>query len=98
MIAVVFSDENSRQPGDDHFRPSQPDDAHDFFETLSVAPIRQRIQNILRSGILSAEKPDFVDAQFRASLPRFTFADIRHRWAMFAPVIVSAAPPPRATQ
>ncbi len=96
MVAVVFSNEDGWQPGNDDFWPRQPDDSHQFFQTLSVAPIRQRIQNILRSCIFPAEKPDFVDPQFRASLPCFNFAHIGHRRTVFAPVIISAASPARA--
>src|SRR5262249_13527714 len=77
-------------------RPCEPHDSDKLLEALAVAPVGERIQNILRSSVFSAEKPDFVYAELRARLPGFDFADVRHSRAMLATVIISAASAARA--
>src|SRR5690349_21206424 len=96
MVAVIFSGEDSREPGGDDFGPREARRSDRLFESLTVAPIRKRIQNILGSGVFAAEEPDFVDAELSASLARFDFADIRHGWAVLATVVISAAAAARA--
>src|SRR5262249_28767251 len=91
MIAVIFANEESRQPREDDFRPCETNDSYEFFETLAVSPVGERIQDILRGSVFSAEKPDLADAKRRASLAGFDFSDVRHRRAVFTTVIVSAA-------
>ena len=62
MITVIFADENAWEPRDDDFRTGEAHDADKFFEAGAVAPVGERVQNILRSGVFAAEEPDFVDS------------------------------------
>src|SRR5271168_148364 len=91
MIAVVLADERPRQESEDDFGPGQADQAYKLFECSAVSPIRKRLQDVLRSGVTSAKKPDVGDSQCLERAPRLDFADFAERRGLLRPGFVGAA-------
>ncbi len=56
-----------------------------------MSPVRQRIQDILRGGIFSIQKPDVFDTHPCAGLARLHLPDISQCGGMLSAVIVGAA-------
>ena len=88
VISVVFADEESRQPSDNHLRPREPHHANHFFESSPMVPRRQRLQYVLAGSVTSPEKPDIVDPKFRQRMTQFHLAHRSERRRPLRPHIV----------
>ena len=93
---MVFANKSSRQESKDDFRASQSNEAHELFECNAMTPIGERLQDVLRSRILSIEKPDVCDAERRQGVARFDLPDVPERRGLLGASFIRAAAATRA--
>ena len=91
MVAMIFTDERTRQKGEDHLRACEPDDAHELLERGAMPPVGERLQNVLRSRVLSPQEPHVRDAQRIEGSPRFDFTNRAKRRGLLRSGFVRAA-------
>ncbi len=76
MVAVILADRIVGKPREHDFWAGQPHQPHQFAQRASVIPGGERPQHVLRTGVLSVQEPDVVDAQGCESAAGF---DVAHR-------------------
>jgi len=96
MVSMVFADKRPGQESKDYFRASQTDQAHELLQRSPVPPVRQRLQDVLRSRILATEKPNICNSQRGQRIPRFDLPDIAQRRGLLSTRFVRTAAAARA--
>src|SRR5208282_2661666 len=96
VVPMVFTDEYARKMSEHHLRPRQSNQTHKALQVCSVSPVGQRIQQILRGGILAVQEPHQGDAQLRAGLACLNLPLIRERRSALPRIAVCAASATRA--
>ena len=91
VIAVVFTDERAGKKGEDDFGAGEANEADEIFESAAVAPVGEGLQDVLRGGVLAAEKPDMSDAEGSAGATRFDFANVAEGGGLLGADFVGSA-------
>jgi len=81
---------------DHHFGTSHANKSDQLLERRAVPPVRKRLQDILRSGILAAKKPNVCNPKGCESIPRFNLADVAERRSLFRARLIRPAAATRA--
>ena len=76
MVFMVFTDNVVWHPGEDHFRASDANEAHHFFERLPVSPSFQRVEHVASGSVGSVQKPRMGDSVRGQRVARLHLADV----------------------
>src|SRR5580704_3005363 len=83
VISVILADERARKKCENHFGTREPYETNELLQRGAVAPAGERLQHVLRSRIVAAEKPHIRDSERGESAPSFNFSNCAKRCGLF---------------